>query len=53
MLTSYTSDAAMLDAILAGASGYVVKDIKGMELAQAIKDVGAVVRCSTTAPPPH
>lgn len=41
MLTSYTSDQAMLDAILAGASGYVVKDIKGMELAQAIKDVGA------------
>ncbi len=40
MLTSYTSDEAMLDAILAGASGYVVKDIKGMELAQAIKDVG-------------
>ena len=31
----------MLDAILAGASGYVVKDIEGMELAQAIKDVGA------------
>ena len=27
--------------VLAGASGYVVKDIKGMELAQAIKDVGA------------
>ena len=26
---------------LAGASGYVVKDIKGMELAQAIKGVGA------------
>src|SRR5690349_18831299 len=41
MLTSYTSDEAMLDAILAGASGYVVKDIKGMQLAQAIKDVGA------------
>ena len=41
MLTSYTSDEAMLDAILAGASGYVVKDIKGMELAQAIKDVGS------------
>ena len=31
----------MLDAILAGASGYVFKDIKGMELAQAIKEVGA------------
>lgn len=40
-LTSYTSDEAMLDAILAGASGYVVKDIKGMELARAVKDVGA------------
>ncbi|KLO33484.1 hypoxia response regulator transcription factor DosR/DevR [Mycobacterium haemophilum] len=41
MLTSFTSDEAMLDAILAGASGYVVKDIKGMELASAIKEVGA------------
>ncbi|MBJ8345533.1 response regulator transcription factor [Antrihabitans sp. YC2-6] len=41
MLTSFTDEEAMLDAILAGASGYVVKDIKGMELATAIKDVGA------------
>lgn len=41
ILTSFTSDEAMLDAVLAGASGYVVKDIKGMELAQAVKDVGA------------
>jgi two-component system response regulator DevR len=41
MLTSYTSDEALMDAILAGASGYVVKDIKGTALAQAIKDVGA------------
>ncbi|MGH3531907.1 MAG: hypoxia response regulator transcription factor DosR/DevR [Mycobacterium sp.] len=41
ILTSYTSDQAMLDAILAGASGYVVKDIKGMELARAVKEVGA------------
>jgi two-component system, NarL family, response regulator DevR len=41
ILTSYTSDEAMLDAILAGASGYVIKDIKGMELARAVKDVGA------------
>lgn len=41
ILTSYTSDEAMLDAILAGASGYVVKDIKGMELACAVNDVGA------------
>ena len=41
ILTSYTSDEAMLYAILAGGSGYAVKDIKGMELACAIKDVGA------------
>jgi two-component system, NarL family, response regulator DevR len=41
ILTSCTADEAMLDAILAGASGYVVKDIKGMDLARAIKEVGA------------
>lgn len=41
ILTSYTDEQAMLDAILAGASGYVVKNIKGMELAHAIKQVGA------------
>lgn len=40
MLTSYTEDQAMLDAIMAGASGYVVKDITGMELAKAVADVG-------------
>ena len=31
----------MTSVAVAGASGYVVKDIKGMELAEAIKDVGA------------
>jgi two-component system response regulator DevR len=41
MLTSYTEDQAMLDAILAGAKGYIVKDIRGMELTAAIKDVGS------------
>ncbi|MEV0030320.1 response regulator transcription factor [Nocardia sp. NPDC050793] len=41
ILTSYTDEHAMLDAILAGASGYVVKNIKGMELAAAIKAIGA------------
>jgi two-component system response regulator DevR len=41
MLTSHSSDEAMLYAILAGGSGYVVKDIKGMQLAAAVKDVGA------------
>jgi two-component system, NarL family, response regulator DevR len=41
MMTSHSSEEAMLYAILAGGSGYVVKNIKGMELASAIKDVGA------------
>ena len=41
MLTSYTDEQAMLDAVLAGASGYVVKDIKGMDLVTAVREVGA------------
>ena len=30
MLTSFTDEQAMLDAILAGAGGYVIKDIEGL-----------------------
>ncbi|MEV0339538.1 response regulator transcription factor [Nocardia sp. NPDC050713] len=41
MLTSFTDEQAMLDAILAGASGYVVKDIGTTDLVDAIRDVGA------------
>ena len=41
ILTSSTDEQSMLDAILAGASGYVVKDIRGMELAEAIKAIGS------------
>ncbi|MDT7725233.1 MAG: two-component system, NarL family, response regulator DevR [Actinomycetota bacterium] len=40
MLTSYTDEEAMMEAILAGAGGYVIKDIKGMELVAAIRVVG-------------
>lgn len=40
-LTSYTDEQAMMDAILAGAGGYVIKDIKGMELVSAVRTVGA------------
>ncbi|MFF7943921.1 response regulator [Nocardia gamkensis] len=40
MLTSFTDEQAKLDAILAGASGYVVKDIKSLELVDAIRVVG-------------
>ena len=49
MLTSFTSDEAMLDAILAGASGYVVKDIKGM--AVSASDQGCRRRQITSGQP--
>src|SRR6478672_12700955 len=41
ILTSYTDEHAMMDAILAGAGGYVMKDIKGMELVSAVRTVGS------------
>ena len=41
MLTSYPDEQAMMDAILAGAGGYVIKDIKGMDLVSAVRTVGA------------
>lgn len=40
ILTSFTDEQAMLDAILAGASGYVVKDIRSLELINAVREVG-------------
>lgn len=41
MLTSYTDEQAMVDAILAGAGGYVIKDIKGMDLIEAVREVAS------------
>lgn len=41
ILASYPDEQAMMAAMDAGASGYVVKDIKGMELASAIREIGA------------
>jgi len=41
MLTSYTDEDAMLEAILAGAGGYVIKDIKGSALLSAVRTVGS------------
>jgi two-component system, NarL family, response regulator DevR len=41
MLTSYSDDEALFDAIMAGASGYVLKQIRGNELVDAIKSVAA------------
>jgi two-component system response regulator DevR len=41
MLTSYTDEEAMLTAILAGAAGYVIKDIQGLRLVAAVHAVGS------------
>ena len=41
MLTSYTDDEALFDAIMAGASGYVLKQIRGAELVEAVRTVAS------------
>jgi DNA-binding NarL/FixJ family response regulator len=41
MLTSFTDEDSMVDAVLAGAEGYVIKDVKGLQLVDAIRRVGA------------
>ena len=41
MLTSYADDEALLSAVLAGAHGYVLKDIKSNDLLQMIRDAAA------------
>jgi two-component system response regulator DevR len=41
MLTSYSDDEALFEAIMAGASGYVLKQVRGTELLTAVKRVAA------------
>jgi len=41
MLTSFSDDEALFDAIMAGASGYVLKEIRGHDLVDAIRQVAA------------
>ncbi|MGB3439335.1 MAG: response regulator transcription factor [Actinophytocola sp.] len=41
MLTSYADDDALFDAIMAGASGFVLKQVLGLDLLEAIRMVGA------------
>jgi two-component system response regulator DevR len=41
MLTSYSDDEALFEAIMAGASGYMLKQIRGKELLDAVKRVAA------------
>lgn len=39
MLTSYSDDEALFDAIMAGAAGYVLKQIRGNDLVAAVRQV--------------
>ena len=41
MLTSFSDDEALLGAVMAGAAGYVLKDIRGGDLVGAVRTVGA------------
>jgi DNA-binding NarL/FixJ family response regulator len=41
MLTSYADDEAHFNAVMAGASGYVLKDIRGNDLLSAVRQVAA------------
>lgn len=41
MLTSFTDEQAMLDAVVAGASGYVITDVRGNDIVNAVREVGA------------
>ncbi|MFG2946755.1 response regulator [Streptomyces adustus] len=41
MLTSFADDEALLDAIMAGAAGYVLKAVRGNELLTAVREVAA------------
>jgi DNA-binding NarL/FixJ family response regulator len=41
ILTSYSDDEALFEAIMAGASGYVLKQVRGNELISAVKRVAA------------
>jgi DNA-binding NarL/FixJ family response regulator len=41
MLTSFDDDDALLDAIMAGAAGYVLKQVKGADLVNAVRTVAA------------
>ena len=41
MLTSFDDDEALFDSIVAGAAGYVLKQVKGHDIVEAVRRVGA------------
>src|SRR5215216_5348531 len=51
ILTSYDDDEALFAAIMAGASGYVLKQIRGTDLVDAVRRVGPGSHCWTRRSP--
>jgi two-component system, NarL family, response regulator DevR len=47
MLTSFGDDEALFDAIMAGAAGYLLKDVRGQDLVDASATSPPGTRCST------
>ena len=41
MLTSFSDEEALLDAVMAGAAGYMLKQIKGLDLVEAVRTLAA------------
>ena len=41
MLTSFADDEAMVDSIMAGASGYILKQVRGHDLVEGVRKVGS------------
>ncbi|WP_130342791.1 response regulator [Herbihabitans rhizosphaerae] len=41
VLTAFDDERALVEAILAGASGYLLKQVRGQELVNAVREVGA------------
>jgi two-component system, NarL family, response regulator DevR len=41
MLTSFNDDETLFDAVMAGASGYVLKEVRGVELIDSVRSVAA------------
>jgi two-component system, NarL family, response regulator DevR len=42
MLTSFADDEALIDSIMAGAAGYVLKQVRGNDLVDSVRGGGAV-----------
>src|SRR3954470_15210903 len=52
MLTSYSDDEALFEAIMAGAAGYLLKQIRGQDLVTAVRTVAAGGSLLARAAPP-